>query len=129
MTLAEIFRRLFKRCTQRKSATLREDVLGGEHHPWSQMSDWLLIGAIEEDEKVAMDLAGLGYHINRSNLLVLESKADMQKRGDRDKKAWQEPEQAPSHCVAQLKLAGPPTGRDDQAITLNIRRTVWVQDI
>ena len=28
-----------------------------------------------------MDLAGPGYHINRSNLLVLESKADMQKRG------------------------------------------------
>jgi hypothetical protein len=26
-------------------------------------------------------LAGPGYHINRSNLLVLDSKADMQKRG------------------------------------------------
>jgi hypothetical protein len=36
--------------------------------------------AIEKDEKIAMDLAGPGYHINRSNLLVLESKADMQKR-------------------------------------------------
>ena len=30
---------------------------------------------------LAADLAGPGYHINRSNLLVLESKADMQKRG------------------------------------------------
>ena len=30
---------------------------------------------------MAMDLAGPGYHINRSNLLVLESKAEMQKRG------------------------------------------------
>jgi hypothetical protein len=29
---------------------------------------------------MAADLAGPGYHINRSNLLVLESKADMQKR-------------------------------------------------
>jgi hypothetical protein len=38
-------------------------------------------GAIETDEKMAADLAGPGYHINRSNLLVLESKADMQKRG------------------------------------------------
>jgi len=45
------------------------------------MKDWLLTGAIETDEKMAMDLAGPGYHINRSNLLVLESKADMQKRG------------------------------------------------
>ena len=31
---------------------------------------------------MAADLAGPGYHINRSNLLVLESKADMQKRGE-----------------------------------------------
>jgi hypothetical protein len=45
------------------------------------MKDWLLHGAIEADEKMAADLAGPGYHINRSNLLVLESKADMQKRG------------------------------------------------
>ena len=30
---------------------------------------------------MAADLAGPGHHINRSNLLVLESKADMQKRG------------------------------------------------
>jgi len=30
---------------------------------------------------MATDLEGPGYHINRSNLLVIESKADMQKRG------------------------------------------------
>ena len=48
---------------------------------WDKMKDWLLHGAIEKDEKMASDLAGPGYHINRSNLLVLESKADMQKRG------------------------------------------------
>ena len=48
---------------------------------WDKMKDWLLHGAIEADEKMAADLAGPGYHINRSNLLVLESKADMQKRG------------------------------------------------
>jgi hypothetical protein len=46
-----------------------------------KMRDWLLHGAIEADEKMAADLAGPGYHINWSNLLVLESKADMQKRG------------------------------------------------
>jgi hypothetical protein len=48
---------------------------------WDQMKDWLLHSACETDEKMAADLAGPGYHINRSNLLVLESKADMQKRG------------------------------------------------
>jgi hypothetical protein len=52
-----------------------------------ETTDWLapavnlLHGAIETDEKKSADLAGLGYHINRSNQLVLESKADMQKRG------------------------------------------------
>jgi hypothetical protein len=48
---------------------------------WDQMKDWLLQGAIETDEKMAADLAGPGYGINRRNLLVLESKAEMQKRG------------------------------------------------
>jgi hypothetical protein len=48
---------------------------------WDRLKEWLLHGAIEADEKMAADLAGPGYHINRSNLLVLESRADMQKRG------------------------------------------------
>jgi hypothetical protein len=48
---------------------------------WDRMKDWLLKGAIEKDEKMAMDLAGPGYHINRSNLMVLEWKGEMQKRG------------------------------------------------
>ena len=48
---------------------------------WDRLKDFLLDGAIETDEKMASDLAGPGYHLNRSNQLVLESKADMQKRG------------------------------------------------
>ena len=48
---------------------------------WGEIKDWMLTGAIETDEKMAMDLAGPGYHINCSNLLVIESKAEMQKRG------------------------------------------------
>jgi hypothetical protein len=42
-----------------------------------------LHGAIHEDEKLTLDLAGPGYKINQSNLQVLESKADMQKREQR----------------------------------------------
>ena len=34
---------------------------------WGEMKDWLLTGAIETDEKMAMDLAGPDYHINRCN--------------------------------------------------------------
>ncbi len=48
---------------------------------WDKMKDWLLHGCIPDEEKLAQDLAGPGYHIDRSNKLVLESKADMQKRG------------------------------------------------
>ncbi len=48
---------------------------------WDRCKDWLLKGAIADDEKLAQDLAGPGYAVNRSNKLVLESKADMQKRG------------------------------------------------
>jgi hypothetical protein len=50
---------------------------------WNRMKDWLLRGMIDpNDTKLAMDMAGPGYHINRQNKLVLESKADMQKRGE-----------------------------------------------
>jgi hypothetical protein len=76
------------RCVERLARIfVSEHVLRPAHSPGlfgsgnPQMKDWLLHGAIEADEKLAMDLAGPGYHINRSNLLVLESKADMQKRG------------------------------------------------
>jgi phage terminase large subunit len=48
---------------------------------WREMKDWLLTNAIETDEKMTMDLAGPGPHINRSKLLVAESKVEMQKRG------------------------------------------------
>lgn len=50
---------------------------------WNRMKDWLLRGAIDPaDNKLALDLAGPGYHINRQNKLVLESKQDMAKRGE-----------------------------------------------
>jgi hypothetical protein len=50
---------------------------------WNRMKDWMLRGMVDPaDTKLALDLAGPGYHINRQNKLVLESKADMQKRGE-----------------------------------------------
>jgi phage terminase large subunit len=50
---------------------------------WNRMKDWLLRGAIDPaDSKLAQDFAGPGYHINRQNKLVLESKQDTAKRGE-----------------------------------------------
>ena len=48
---------------------------------WMKTKDWLLRGAIPDDERFAQQLCGPGYHINRANKLVLESKQEMQKRG------------------------------------------------
>lgn len=49
---------------------------------WNRMKEWLLQGAIPDDERFASQLAAPGYHINNSNKLVIESKADMVKRGE-----------------------------------------------
>lgn len=49
---------------------------------WSSVKDWLPRGAIDADSKLEIGLTAPGYHINRANKLVLESKADMAKRGE-----------------------------------------------
>jgi hypothetical protein len=48
---------------------------------WAQMKDWLLRGAIPDEEDLALQLTGPGYHINQSSKLVIESKEDMKERG------------------------------------------------
>lgn len=49
---------------------------------WFGMKDWLLKGAIDELTTLEVGLSAPGYHINRSNKLVIESKQEMQKRGE-----------------------------------------------
>lgn len=47
-----------------------------------QLKDWLARGALDKsDQKLMVDLMGPGWHLNNRNQLVLESKAEMQKRG------------------------------------------------
>jgi hypothetical protein len=48
---------------------------------WRQMKDWLEQGAVPDEEGLAQQLGSPGYHINRSNKLVIEAKQEMQKRG------------------------------------------------
>jgi hypothetical protein len=48
---------------------------------WNRLKEWLLKGAIPSDVVLEADLTGPGFHLNRSEQLVLESKADMVKRG------------------------------------------------
>lgn len=48
---------------------------------WGRTKDWLPNGAIDAFPQLEIDLAGPGFHINKSNKVVLESKEDMAKRG------------------------------------------------
>jgi hypothetical protein len=70
---------------------------------WDKMKDWLLHGAIETDEKKGGRPGGTGYHVNRSKLLVLESKADMQ------------------------ELSGPIRLLDDRAVLASYGFAVWAR--
>lgn len=49
---------------------------------WRNLKEWLPNGAIDQhDTRLATDLGGPGYHLNKKNQLVLEAKESMQKRG------------------------------------------------
>jgi hypothetical protein len=49
---------------------------------WFSMKDWLLKGAIDDLDALEVGLAAPGYHMNRENKLVLESKQELIKRGE-----------------------------------------------
>jgi hypothetical protein len=48
---------------------------------WAKLKDWLPRGAIDTHPDLTLGLGGPGYHMNKRNKLVLESKESMQKRG------------------------------------------------
>ena len=48
---------------------------------WAKLRDWLQYGAIDKDPRLELDLTSPGYHHDRHDRLVLESKEDMKKRG------------------------------------------------
>lgn len=52
---------------------------------WRKSKEWCLLGALpakgQDADRLETQATGPGYHINGQNKLVLESKADMQKRG------------------------------------------------
>ena len=49
---------------------------------WSKAKEWLLLGGLPKDENLCGQLSLPGYHINNSGKLVIESKADIQARGE-----------------------------------------------
>jgi hypothetical protein len=69
---------------------------------WSQMKDWLVTGAIPDDTQLEVQLTGPGYHINRANKLVIESKQDMASRG------MASPDDADALALTFARRVGPP---------------------
>lgn len=72
---------------------------------WNRLKDWLLSGAIPNDEGLATQITRPGYHINSSNKLVLESKADMAKRGEAS------PDDADALALTFARPVAPPKPR------------------
>ncbi len=48
---------------------------------WSDLRDWLQVGAIDDSESLSTDLTAPEYVINKKGLLQIEPKDDMKKRG------------------------------------------------
>jgi hypothetical protein len=49
---------------------------------WAKVKEWLLLGSLPDEEGLAEQLSLPGYHLNKSGKLVIESKADIQARGE-----------------------------------------------
>jgi len=48
---------------------------------WAQMKEWLDRGAVDKLEELETDLTGPGFHHDKSDRLILESKENMKQRG------------------------------------------------
>lgn len=60
---------------------------------WAKTKEWLLLGSLPDDDKLCEQLCLPGYHLNQSGKLVIESKADIQARGE------QSPDDADALCL------------------------------
>ena len=78
---------------------------------WSKAKEWMLLGALPNDNELCAQLALPGYHINNSGKLVIESKQSIQERGEAS------PDDGDAFCltfaqsVAVPKKAAPPPPR------------------
>lgn len=69
---------------------------------WAKSKEWCLLGALPDDEKLCSQLSLPGYHINNSGKLVIESKADIQARGEAS------PDDADAFCLTFAQAVAPP---------------------
>ena len=55
---------------------------------WRESRDWLAVGSIPQDDRLAADAAAPGHHLNTSDRLVIEAKESMAKRGVASPDDW-----------------------------------------
>lgn len=84
---------------------------------WAKAKEWLLLGGLPDDENLCSQLSLPGYHINPSGKLVIESKADIQARGE------QSPDDADSFCLTHA-LSVPPRKPKPQLVNMR-SATAW----
>ena len=84
---------------------------------WGKCKDWLLLGGLPKDENLCSQLSLPGYHINNSGKLVIESKADIQARGESS------PDDADSFCLTLAQSVAPPKPRTAQSRP--VPRSAW----
>ncbi len=60
---------------------------------YGKCKEWLLLGGLPDDDTLCSQLCLPGYHINNSGKLVIESKADIQARGEAS------PDDADAFCL------------------------------
>lgn len=69
---------------------------------WGKAKDWLLLGSLPDDEALCGQLSLPGYHLNASGKLVIESKADIQARGETS------PDDADAFCLTFAQAVAVP---------------------
>jgi hypothetical protein len=70
-------------------------------HMWAKAKEWLLLGSLPDDDDLCEQLALPGYHINNSGKLVIESKAEIQARGEAS------PDDADAFCLTFAQAVAP----------------------
>jgi len=72
---------------------------------WAKAKEWLLLGALPNDNDLCGQLALPGYHVNNSGKLVIESKESIQERGESS------PDDADAFCLTFAQSVAPPKAK------------------
>jgi hypothetical protein len=86
---------------------------------YGKCKEWLLLGGLPDDKNLCGQLCLPGYHINNSGKLVLESKADIQARGEAS------PDDADAFCLTWAQSVAVPKPRSANSRRPAVSRSGW----